>query len=49
MTAILRSLRKLLGLEPSRPPHDELDHRHWDRATRTWRAHDDQVREDDAA
>jgi hypothetical protein len=49
MIAILRTLRKLLGPEPARPPHGELDHRHWDRATRTWRSHDEQASEDDDA
>jgi hypothetical protein len=49
MNVILRTLRKLLGLEPGRPPHGELDHRHWDRVTRKWRSHDEQQREDDAA
>jgi hypothetical protein len=49
MNVILRTLRNLLGLEPASAPHDEVDHRHWDRATRTWRSHDEQQPEDDAA
>lgn len=47
MTAILWALKNLVLPGPSRPTHDELDHRHWDRATRTWRSHAEQ--EEDAA
>jgi len=50
MIPILRALKDLFSPEPSGATHDELDHRHWDRETRTWRAHIEQERrEDDAA
>lgn len=47
MIAMLRALKDLLSLEPSRPTHDELDHRHWNRETQTWRSHADEQQEED--
>lgn len=35
----LRVLRNLVAPEPV-PAHGELEHAHWDRESRTWRAHD---------
>ncbi len=49
MIAILRALKNLVSIEPSRPTHDELDHRHWNPETRTWRSHAEERQEDDAA
>ena len=39
MFPTLRALKNLVSPEPPRLPHDELDHLHWDRETRTWRRH----------
>jgi hypothetical protein len=47
MIQILRALKNLISLEPSRRTHDEVDHRHWNRETRTWQSHADE--EDEAA
>jgi hypothetical protein len=43
MFEFLRALKNLVSTEPSRPEHDELDHRHWNRETRTWRSHGEEV------
>lgn len=47
MIPILRALKNLVSLGPSRPAHDELDHRHWDRETRTWRSHAEQQQDEE--
>jgi hypothetical protein len=47
MTQILRALKNLISLEPSRRTHDEVDHRHWNRETRTWRSHGEQRQEEE--
>jgi hypothetical protein len=47
MIQILRALENLISLEPFRRTHDEVDHRHWDRDTRTWRSHAEQQQEED--
>jgi hypothetical protein len=39
MIGFLRALKNLMSLEPSGSTHDEVDHRHWNRETRTWRSH----------
>jgi hypothetical protein len=49
MIQILRALKNLISLEPSRRTHDEVDHRHWNRETRTWRSHEEEQQEDEAA
>lgn len=49
MIPILRALKNLVALQPTRPTHDELDHRHWNRETRTWRSHAEQQPEEEAA
>ena len=49
MIAILQALKDLFSLEPARPTHDEVDHRHWDRGTQTWRSHAEQRPEEDEA
>ena len=46
MIPILRALRNLVALEPSPATHDELDHRHWNRETRTWLSHAEQQQEE---
>jgi hypothetical protein len=35
----LLALKRLVTPIPSQPAHAELDHSHWDAATRTWRPH----------
>jgi hypothetical protein len=35
----LLALKSLVTPDRSQPAHAELDHAHWDAATRTWRAH----------
>jgi hypothetical protein len=35
----LRVVKNLVFPEPAPRPHAELDHLHWDRKGRTWRAH----------
>ncbi len=47
MIPILRALKNLMSPERSQPAHDELDHRHWSRETRTWRSHAEQRQDED--
>ena len=49
MIQILRALKNMISLVPSRRTHEEVDHRHWNRETRTWRSHAEQRQEDDEA
>lgn len=49
MIRIWRALRNLVSSASSRPAHDEVDHRHWDRETRTWRSHGEQQDEEEGA
>ena len=49
MILIFRALKNLITLEPSRRTHEEVDHRHWNRETRTWRSHAEQQQEEEAA
>jgi hypothetical protein len=49
MIQILRALRNLISVEPSQQTHDEVEHRHWSRETRTWRSHAEQQEDDEAA
>ena len=49
MNAILRALKNLVSLGQSRPAHDELEHRHWNRETQTWVSHAESRQEDEAA
>jgi hypothetical protein len=39
----LRILKWLLFWQPSAARHSTLDHKHWDRETRTWRSHQEIV------
>jgi hypothetical protein len=49
MIQILRALKNLISREPSGRTHDGVDHRHWNRETRTWRSHAEQPQEEDEA
>lgn len=49
MNQIWRILRNLMSGAPSGPAHDDVDHRHWNRETRTWRSHGEQQDEEEAA
>ena len=49
MMAILRALKNLVSVGAARPTHDQLDHRHWNRETRTWRSHADERGDEEAA
>jgi hypothetical protein len=42
----LLALKSLVTPDRSQPAHAELDHAHWDAATRTWRTHPQPAPED---
>lgn len=49
MIRILRALKNLISVVPSGQTHDEVDHRHWNRETRTWRSHAEHQQDDETA
>jgi len=38
----LHAIKNLVSPQPPQPAHGDLEHAHWDREARTWRAHEAQ-------